>query len=325
MLETTDFGPNPHVPKYKNFGCVEVRYAKGTRGSGPRRRTVLTSPEFEWVVGLLTSGSPPPAARASRPLTGRSACGQASAAGARPEALTIPPCREPPPGTFTATSKPSRSAPPDRLTTNAFAERRVTCAATGDDGPMVNNHSGQEPPMVRLPTEWGRTREALHALAWRDLLDLFPGTLESLLGLAASRTGTTAVAMSEGVTVGFAGRCGSDLFVVCDECQGDRAVIELKGPTAQMNPRKDGDAEVWQTVFYRNIYLADPARTCEHLPIASPFFILLDAQNRTRQVIEENECWSEPALDGWAVLAYEDVLSEPPFVGLPLAEWLLRR
>ena len=53
MLETTDFGPNPHVPAYKNFGCAEVRYAKGSRGSGPRRRTVLTSPEFDWVVGLL--------------------------------------------------------------------------------------------------------------------------------------------------------------------------------------------------------------------------------------------------------------------------------
>ena len=53
MLETTDFGPNPHVPAYNNFGCAEVRYAKGSRGSGPRRRTVLTSPEFDWVVGLL--------------------------------------------------------------------------------------------------------------------------------------------------------------------------------------------------------------------------------------------------------------------------------
>jgi integrase/recombinase XerD len=53
MLETIDFGPNPHVPKYNNFGCVEVRWAKGTRGSGPRRRTVLTSPEFDWVVDLL--------------------------------------------------------------------------------------------------------------------------------------------------------------------------------------------------------------------------------------------------------------------------------
>lgn len=71
MLETTDFGPNPHVPKYKNFGCVEVRYAKGTRGSGPRRRTVLTSPEFDWVIGLLDFWLSP-AGRARFPTADRS-------------------------------------------------------------------------------------------------------------------------------------------------------------------------------------------------------------------------------------------------------------
>lgn len=53
MLDLTDFGPNPHVPKYGNFGAVTVRWAKGTNGSGPRRRTVLTTPEFDWVVDLL--------------------------------------------------------------------------------------------------------------------------------------------------------------------------------------------------------------------------------------------------------------------------------
>jgi site-specific recombinase XerD len=53
MLEIGDFGPNPHVPAYGGFGAVQVRWAKGTTGSGPRRRTVLTVPEFDWVVGLL--------------------------------------------------------------------------------------------------------------------------------------------------------------------------------------------------------------------------------------------------------------------------------
>lgn len=52
-LEYVDFGPNPHVPAYERFGAVQVRWAKGTRGSGPRRRTVLTVPEFAWVVPLL--------------------------------------------------------------------------------------------------------------------------------------------------------------------------------------------------------------------------------------------------------------------------------
>ncbi len=53
MLEHVDFGPNPHVPAYQGFGAVQVRWAKGVAGSGPRRRTVLTVPEFDWVVGLL--------------------------------------------------------------------------------------------------------------------------------------------------------------------------------------------------------------------------------------------------------------------------------
>jgi integrase/recombinase XerD len=53
MLQLTDFGPNPHMPAYGNFGAVRVRWGKGTAGSGPRSRTVLTSPEFDWVVALL--------------------------------------------------------------------------------------------------------------------------------------------------------------------------------------------------------------------------------------------------------------------------------
>jgi integrase/recombinase XerD len=53
MLDTTDFGPNPHVPEYGMFGALTVRWAKGTRGSGPRRRTVLTVPEFDWAVPMM--------------------------------------------------------------------------------------------------------------------------------------------------------------------------------------------------------------------------------------------------------------------------------
>jgi hypothetical protein len=89
-----------------------------------------------------------------------------------------------------------------------------------------------------LPTERGRDIEALHELAWRDLLDLLPGAVQALLDQAASQNGVTAEALGEGTTVGFDGGCGSDLFVVCNECQGDRAVIEVKGPTAKVNWRK---------------------------------------------------------------------------------------
>lgn len=41
------------MPAYGEFGAVTIRWAKGTAGSGPRRRTVLTVPEVEWVVDLL--------------------------------------------------------------------------------------------------------------------------------------------------------------------------------------------------------------------------------------------------------------------------------
>lgn len=53
MLELSDFGPNPHIPDYGMFGALRVRWGKGTKASGPRRRTVLTVPEFDWVVPLI--------------------------------------------------------------------------------------------------------------------------------------------------------------------------------------------------------------------------------------------------------------------------------
>lgn len=53
MLDLHDFGPNPHVPDYGMFGALTVRWAKGTAGSGPRRRTVLTVPRFDWSVGMM--------------------------------------------------------------------------------------------------------------------------------------------------------------------------------------------------------------------------------------------------------------------------------
>ncbi len=63
MLDVSDFGPNPHVSTYGRFGAVTVRWAKGMAGTGPRRRTVLTSPQFDWVVALL-QGWLSPAGRA---------------------------------------------------------------------------------------------------------------------------------------------------------------------------------------------------------------------------------------------------------------------
>lgn len=59
MLDRSDFGPNPHVPDYGLFGAVTVRWAKGTAGSGPRRRTVLTVPEFDWAVPMMQMWTSP--------------------------------------------------------------------------------------------------------------------------------------------------------------------------------------------------------------------------------------------------------------------------
>lgn len=59
MLDVYDFGPNPHVPDYGMFGALTVRWAKGTAGSGPRRRTVLTVPKFDWSVQMMRMWTSP--------------------------------------------------------------------------------------------------------------------------------------------------------------------------------------------------------------------------------------------------------------------------
>jgi len=53
-LDLADLRPNPHVPSWGTYGSVHVRYGKAIRGGIPRRRTVLTVPEFDWVVDGLT-------------------------------------------------------------------------------------------------------------------------------------------------------------------------------------------------------------------------------------------------------------------------------
>lgn len=52
-LDVADLRRNPRVAGYGRFGSVQVRYGKASRGSPPRRRTVLTVPEFDWVTGVL--------------------------------------------------------------------------------------------------------------------------------------------------------------------------------------------------------------------------------------------------------------------------------
>jgi hypothetical protein len=189
---------------------------------------------------------------------------------------------------------------------------------------MDSSDSDQEAPTVRLLDDWSTWRlEAVHELAWRDLLDLVPGTAQALADLAAEQTGTTATDLARGATVQSDGKCDSDLFLVCCECGADRAVIEIKGPQAKMNPSQN---DIWQTAVYQDAYVAAPALACGCFPDFSPLFILLDTRNRSRQVIEEKESarLNIPlSLDGWAVLTYREVLTRVPFKDQPLARWLL--
>jgi DNA-binding Xre family transcriptional regulator len=52
-LDLADFRRNARAPECGVFGSAQVRYGKASRGSPPKRRTVLTVPELGWVVDLL--------------------------------------------------------------------------------------------------------------------------------------------------------------------------------------------------------------------------------------------------------------------------------
>jgi site-specific recombinase XerD len=49
-LDVADLRANPHVRDWGTYGSVHVRYGKAIRGGLPRRRTVVTVPEMDWVV-----------------------------------------------------------------------------------------------------------------------------------------------------------------------------------------------------------------------------------------------------------------------------------
>jgi site-specific recombinase XerD len=55
MLDVTDWSANARTPEFGRFGALSVRYGKATRGSPPRRRSVLTTMPWaaeavaEWV------------------------------------------------------------------------------------------------------------------------------------------------------------------------------------------------------------------------------------------------------------------------------------
>jgi site-specific recombinase XerD len=52
-LDMGDLRHNPKAAEFDRFGALFVRWGKGSRGGPPKRRTVLTVPEMDWVVPAL--------------------------------------------------------------------------------------------------------------------------------------------------------------------------------------------------------------------------------------------------------------------------------
>jgi len=53
MLDLSDLRRNPKMPLCGEYGGLFVRFGKSSNGSPPKRRTVLTVPEMDWIVGVL--------------------------------------------------------------------------------------------------------------------------------------------------------------------------------------------------------------------------------------------------------------------------------
>jgi site-specific recombinase XerD len=52
-LDLVDLRRNPQAADYGNLGALTVRYGKSANGGPPKRRTVLTVPEMDWIVPVL--------------------------------------------------------------------------------------------------------------------------------------------------------------------------------------------------------------------------------------------------------------------------------
>ncbi|MGA2529240.1 MAG: tyrosine-type recombinase/integrase [Acidimicrobiales bacterium] len=49
-LDLADLRRNPHKHDWGKLGALHVRFGKAVKGSPPRRRTVLTVPDFDWAI-----------------------------------------------------------------------------------------------------------------------------------------------------------------------------------------------------------------------------------------------------------------------------------
>ena len=129
-------------------------------------------------------------------------------------------------------------------------------------------------------------------------------------------------ALAKGASVTLEGWCGSDLFLKCNQCEGDRVVVEIKGPTAQFNLLKAG---IWQTAKYEQAYAWNGGSndqsccTCSGTAVP-PLLVILDAQQRDRDSVTASHDGLD--LSNWEVLKYSDVLGDENRD--PIASWLLQ-
>jgi site-specific recombinase XerD len=52
-LDLADLRHNAHTPQWPSLGVFQVRFGKAKRGGPPRRRNVLSLPEFDWAIDGL--------------------------------------------------------------------------------------------------------------------------------------------------------------------------------------------------------------------------------------------------------------------------------
>ncbi|MFD7137289.1 tyrosine-type recombinase/integrase [Streptomyces sp. NPDC059894] len=52
-LDLADLRRNAKAPQYRRHGAVFVRWGKSSKGSPPKRRTIFTVPEMDWIVDDL--------------------------------------------------------------------------------------------------------------------------------------------------------------------------------------------------------------------------------------------------------------------------------
>lgn len=165
--------------------------------------------------------------------------------------------------------------------------------------------------------------EAIHELLWYHLLNEYPGMRARVLD-CTELNHEESTDWANQVRVELQGSAGaaSDLFGVCNTCNLDRLVIEVKGPQAQFNTPSTGkNAGVPQTKTYRKAYGKKTTR-CGCVRHRTPLFVVLDARNRSRRRLEQAAGYG---LDGWHTVGYNEILGNKYPVAIDAAFHVLLR